>query len=124
MIFADACSEICLAFLERYPTPEAAARLREVRLKSFLKKAGYSGRRSPTELLARLRSAPEGIVGVEAEARADAVRAMVREMHSLNRSIKDLDRAMVAHLGKHPDAGVFTSLPRSGRINAAQMLSE
>jgi len=124
VIFADVASEICLAFLERYPTPEAAARLSDVRLQSFLKKAGYSGRRSPAELLERLRAAPEGIRGVEAEARADAVRAMVRVMRSLPRSIKDLDRAVVAHLGEHPDAEVFTSLPRSGQINAAQMLAE
>ncbi len=124
VIFADVCSEICLAFAKRYPTPESAARLGEARLRSFLKKAGYSGRRSPVELLERLRSAPEGMSGVEAEARADAVRAMVRVMRSLNRSIKDLDRAVAAHLGEHPDAEVFTSLPRSGRINAAQMLAE
>ena len=124
VIFADVCSEICLAFLERYPTPESATRLGELRLGSFLKKAGYSGRRSPAELLDKLRSAPTGVCGVEAEARADAVRAMVRVMRSLNRSIKDLDRTVVAHLGEHPDAEVFTSLPRSGRINAAQMLAE
>jgi transposase len=124
VIFADVCSEICLAFLERYPTPESAARLGEARLTSFLKKAGYSGRRSAAELLERLRSAPQGVTGIEAEARADAVRAMVRVMRSLNRSIKDLDRAVVAHLGEHPDAEVFTSLPRSGRISAAQMLAE
>jgi transposase len=124
VIFADVASEICLAFLERYPTPESAARLGELRLGSFLKKAGYSGRRSGAELLQRLRSAPAGISGVEAEARADAVRSMVRVMRSLNRSIKDLDRAVVTHLGEHPDAEVFASLPRSGRINAAQMLAE
>jgi len=124
VIFADVCSEIALAFVERYPTSDAAARLGEVRLASFLKKAGYSGRRSAAQLLERLRSAPEGLGGVEAEARADSVRAMLRVMRSLNRSIKDLDRAVVAHLGEHPDAEVFTSLPRSGRINAAQMLAE
>jgi transposase len=124
VIFSDVASEICLAFLERYPTPEAAARLGELRLGRFLKKAGYCGRRPPAELLERLHGAPEGIYGVEAEARADAVRAMVRVMRSLLRSIKDLDRAVVAHLGEHPDAEVFTSLPRSGQINAAQMLAE
>jgi transposase len=124
VIFADVCSEISLAFLERYPTPESAARLGETRMAAFLKKAGYSGRRSPAELLRKLRAAPAGVGGVEAEARADAVRGIVRVMRSLNSSIKDLDRAVVAHLGEHPDAEIFTSLPRSGRINAAQMLAE
>lgn len=124
VIFADVTSDIALAFLEHYPTPESAARLGEVRLASFLKKAGYSGRRSPGELLARLRAAPKGVTGVEAEARADTVRAMVQVMRSLNASIKDLKRSIVAHLGEHPDAEIFTSLPRSGQINAAQMLAE
>jgi transposase len=31
---------------------------------------------------------------------------------------------MQAHLGEHPDGEIFTSLPRSGRINAAQVLAE
>jgi len=123
-IFADVTSAITLAFLERYPTPDSAARLGEARLTSFLRKAGYSGRRSAVELLARLRNAPEGVRGVEAEARADGVRAIVRVMRSLNTSIKDLTRSVLAHLGEHPDADVFTSLPRSGQINAAQMLAE
>jgi transposase len=123
-IFADVDSEICLAFLERYPTPASATRLTETRLASFLTKAGYSGRRPPAQLLARLCAAPAGVLGVEAEARADAVRAMVRVLRALLSSIKDLDRSVVAHLGEHPDAEVFTSLPRSGQINAAQMLAE
>jgi transposase len=39
-------------------------------------------------------------------------------------SIKDLDRSVVTPLGEYPDAEVFTSLPRSDQINAAQMLAE
>ena len=31
---------------------------------------------------------------------------------------------VVAHLGEHPDSEIFTSLPRSGQINAAQILAE
>ena len=31
---------------------------------------------------------------------------------------------MAAHLGEHPDGQIFTSLPRSGQINAAQVLAE
>jgi transposase len=123
-IFADVDSEICLAFLCRYPTPESAARLTQTRLAGFLTKAGYSGRRPAAQLLARLTAAPAGVLGVEAEARADAVRAMVRVLRALLSSIKDLDRSVVAHLGEHPDAKIFTSLPRSGQINAAQMLAE
>jgi len=124
-LFADVWSEISLAFLERYPTPAAAARLGEVRMTGFLRKHGYSGRRSAAELLERLRAAPAGLAdGPESEARRDAVLAMIRVVRVLNRSIKDLDRSVVAHLDEHPDAEVFRSLPRAGEVNAAQMLAE
>lgn len=124
-LFADVWSEIALAFLERYPTPTAAAHLGEARLAAFLRKHGYSGRRTSAELLERLHSAPAGLAdGPESEARHDAVLAMVRLLRALNGSIKDLDRAVVAHLDEHPDAIVFRSLPRAGQVNAAQMLAE
>jgi transposase len=124
-VFADLASPIALDFLARYPTPESAASLGERRMAAFLTKHGYCGRRSPGELLARLRAAPAGLAGtVEVEARRDAVLAMVRVLRALLAAIKDLDRAVVAHLGEHPDAEIFTSLPRSGRINAAQVLAE
>ena len=124
-LFADVASEIALAFLERYPTATSAARLGEGRMGAFLRKHSYSGRRSPAELLERLRAAPAGLAdGPESGARRDVVLAMVRVLRALNHSIKDLDRSVVAHLGEHPDAVVFGSLPRAGRINAAQMLAE
>jgi transposase len=123
-IFADVDSEICLAFLCRYPTPASAARLTQARLASFLTKAGYSGRRPASRLLARLATAPARVLGIEAEARADAVRAMSGSCGPCFSSIKDLDCSVIAHLGEHPDAEVFTSLPRSGQINAAQMLAD
>jgi transposase len=124
-VFADICSEIALAFLERYPTPASARALGEKRMAAFLTKHGYSGRRPAGELLERLRAAPEGIAdGPEAEARRDAVLGYVRVIRALNTSIKSLDRSVAAHLGEHPDGEIFASLPRSGRINAAQMLAQ
>lgn len=124
-IFAHVHSPIALAFLRRYPTPASAGRLGEKRLASFCTKHGYSGRRPAAELLARLRSAPAGMLDpAQTEAGRDAVLALVSVLETLTRSIKDLDRSVVAHLDEHPDAEIFTSLPRSGRINAAQMLAE
>ena len=124
-VFADVCSEIALAFLERYPTPASARSLGEKRMAAFLAKHGYSGRRPAAELLERLRAAPEGIAdGAETEARRDAVLGYARVIRALNTSIKNLDRSVSARLGEHPDGEIFASLPRSGRINAAQMLAE
>ena len=124
-VFADIWSPIALDFLERYPTPVSAARLGEARMASFLTKHGYSGRRPAAEPVERLRAAPAGIdAGPETEARRDTVLAMIRVLRALGRAIKDLDRSIAAHLDEHPDAQIFRSLPRSGQINAAQMLAE
>ena len=63
-IFADVCSPIALDFLTRYPTSESAQRLGEARMRAFLTKHGYSGRRPAAQLLTRLHAAPPGLVGV------------------------------------------------------------
>jgi transposase len=124
-VFADVTSKIALAFLERYPTPTSAAALGEKRLAAFCAKHGYSGRRSPQELLERLRAAPPGIAdGAESAARKEIVLSFVHVLRALNQAIADLDRAVTVRLTEHPDAGIFTSLPRSGQINAAQILAE
>lgn len=124
-IFADVESPISLEFLTRYPTPAAAAHLGEKRMAAFLARHGYSGRRTAAELLARLRAAPAG-TSREAltEALRDAVLAAVTVLQALNASVKNLDRSVAAHLGEHPDGAIFTSLPRSGQVNAAQVLAE
>jgi len=54
------------AFLERYPSPQDAHSLGAKRLAGFLARNGYPGRGNPAELLARLRTAPQGRTG-EAE---------------------------------------------------------
>ena len=78
VIFADVDSPICLAFLERYPSPADARALGHKRLASFLARHRYSGRKSPDQLLARLRTAPAGRAGAaEIEARRGVVLALV-----------------------------------------------
>jgi transposase len=124
-IFADVESPISLEFLTRYPTPAAAVHLGQKRMAAFCAKHGYSGRRTPGQLLARLRHAPAGATGEAlTEALRDAVLAAVGVLTALNTAVKNLDRSTTAHLGEHPDGQIFTSLPRSGQINAAQVLAE
>ena len=124
-VFADVGSSISLAFLTRYPTPAHAATLGEKRMAAFLTKHGYPGRRPAAQLLARLRAAPTGTTSaVVAEALRDAVVAQIGVLTALNSAIKDLDRCVAAHLHEHPDGEIFTSLPRSGLVNAAQIRAE
>lgn len=124
-VFADITSAISLAFLTRYPSPAHATALGEKRMAAFLTKHGYSGRRTPAELLERLRAAPAGTASPAiAEALRDAVIAMVTVLTALTTAIKDLDRSTAAHLHEHPDGAVFASFPRAGLVNAAQIRAE
>jgi transposase len=124
-VFADVESPISLEFLTRYPTPAAARSLGVKRMAAFLVKHGYSGRKPAAQLLARLRDAPPGTADdALTEALRDAVLALVAVLRAINGAARDLDRSVAAHLGEHPDGTIFTSLPRSGQINAAQMLAE
>lgn len=124
-VFTDVESAISLAFLTRYPTPAHAATLGEKRMAAFCTKHGYSGRRPAAELLTRLRTAPAGTTSpVVTEALRDAVLAQVAVLTALNTAIKDLDRSAAAHLHEHPDGEIFTSFPRAGLVNAAQIRAE
>jgi transposase len=124
-IFADVDSPIALAFLTRYPTPHSAARLGEKRLGQFLGQHAYCGRRPVPELLARLRTAPASQVGeAEAEACGDIVRALVAVLIPLVGQLQQLGAAVEATVGLHPDGPLVQSLPRSGAVNAAQILAE
>jgi transposase len=124
-VFADVESPISLEFLTRYPTPSSARHVGDKRMRAFMTKHGYSGRRPAAVLLERLRAAPAGATGEAlTEALRDAVMGLVTVLKALNAAVKDLDRSTAAHLGEHPDGEIFTSLPRSGQINAAQILAE
>lgn len=123
-VFARLDSEIALSFLEDYPTPEAAVRLGEVRMAMFCRRHSYSGRRSPAELLARLRAAPAAVLALEPEVVAEMVRAQVRLLRTLLATIADLDRALGAALLTHPKAEALASLPRIGEVNLAQVVGE
>lgn len=124
-IFADLDSPIALAFLARYPTPHSAARLGEKRLAQFLRQHAYCGRRPVSQLLARLRTAPASQVGeAEAEASGDLVRALVAVLAPLVGQLQQLSAAVAATLTLHPDGPLVQSLPRSGEVNAAQILAE
>jgi transposase len=125
VIFADIDSPIALAFAERYPTPDSAARLGEKRLKAFLAQHRYSGRRSPSELLARLRAAPQGHAGeAEADAKGELVRALVALLHPLVGQIAKLSSRIEHAVTELPDGQIVMSFPRAGRICAAQILAE
>jgi transposase len=126
-IFADVDSPIGLAFLERYPSPADARSLGAKRLAGFLARNGYSGRRSPDGLLARLRSAPQGRAGeAEHEARRAVVLALVAVLKPLVEQIKLLTSQIAGAVRSHDDGHIFLSLFRDPKsvVTAAELLAE
>ena len=124
-IFADITSPIGLAFLKRYPSPASAARLHEATLARFCRAQHYSGRRSPAQLLARLRSAAAGLAGpLTNDAIAQLVRSMAAVLKPLVTQIGELTRRIEGFVESLPDGQIIMSFPRAGHVCAAQILAE
>jgi transposase len=123
-IFSRLASEVALAFLEAYPTPQAATRLGEARLAAFCRRHSYRGGRSPAELLTRLRSVPTPPAGLAPEVLTELVGAQVRLLRTLLATISELDRAVGAALLGHAKAELLAPMPRIGEVNLAQLLAE
>jgi transposase len=123
-LFCKLDSAISLAFLARFDRQDRADWLSQQRLAAWLKGAAYSGRTSPADLYERLTSAPRGATGEQGAASAPVTRALAAVLASLNTQIKALDAQIAAQLASHADGHIFTSLPRSGTVRAARLLTE
>jgi transposase len=123
-VFGRLDSPIALEFLQRYPAPERARGLGPERMRAFLARHSYCGRRSPEELLGRLRAAPAAPGRLDQELIAELVGAQVRLVRALLGTIADLERAIGALLIGLRQARLLEGLPRIGRLSLAQVLAE
>lgn len=124
-IFPEMDSMIALAFLERYPSPTSAAHLGQKRLSGFLATHGYSGCTCAATLLQRLRAAPSVQVGAaEEQAKGELVRTLTSVLSTLVEQLSELRKRIEQHVVAIPDGQLIMSFPRTGKLNAAQILSE
>jgi transposase len=126
-LFSQLDSPISLAFLARYPSPIDARGLGEKRLAAFLKAHHYTNRKTPAQLLERLRSAPSGRAGeLETARRRSIVQRLNRTLQTMVEQIRELEREISEALDAHPDGEIFRSFFRSpgAVICAATLLSE
>lgn len=124
-VFADVDSPIALAFIERYPTPESAARLGPKRLAAFCAQHAYSGRRSAEELLARLHEAPSPVCAQQQmQAKGELVVCLARTLARVVEQLRLLSSRIEHHVASTDDGRILMSFPRAGRLCAAQILAE
>lgn len=127
LLFPALDSRISLAFLRRYPSPGDAKGLGGGRMVAFLAREGYTGRTDPAELVARMRSAPQGTAGVaEQRARRAVVLGLVSALEPIVAEIAALDAQIRERLADHPDAAIFAPLFRDRRtaICPATLIAE
>ncbi len=127
LIFADVDSPISLAFLKRCPSPADAKGLGPKRLAGLLARHRYSGRRTPEELLERMRSAPAGRAGeLEPEARRAVVVGLAGALEPIVAEISELTSQIRGALAAHPDRVILAPLFRDAKtvISPATLIAE
>ena len=118
-------SPISLAFLHRFSTQDDADQLTEQQLTAWLKTIPNRGNTAPASALhARLRSAARGATGQQGAAQAVVTAALAATITALAGQINRLEDEIGRQLAAHPDAHIFTSLPRTGALRAARLLAE
>ncbi len=123
-LFADIDSPISLQFLERFASQDRADWLSAKRWATWLSSVSYSGRTIPDTFHTRLTQAPRGTSGPAADTAAVVTAAFVAVLRTLGAQIEALAASITGQLDLHPDAPIFTSLPRSGTVRAARLLAE
>ena len=124
-LFYELDSPISLAFLARFGSQDAAAGLDEDAVAGWLGTVPARGCPAPPGVLcARLRSAPPGATGGHGAAQAAVTTALTAVVAGLAVQVKALETQIAGQLAVHPDAHIFTSLPRAGTLRAARLLAE
>jgi transposase len=93
-------------------------------LGNWLRAQHYNHLASLDQLWTHLHEAPRGTTGAEAAARGQITLALVAALTALTEQIAALKQQITVQLAAHPDAVIFTSLPKAGTVRAARLLAE
>lgn len=124
LVFQKLTSQIALAFLTDYPTPQSAALLGEGRMRQFCRRHSYRGGKSPAELVGRLRAAPASANPIEPKVLEAIVRSSTAQIGVLNTEISRLERDLAAALAAHPKHALLETLPRVANVSLAALIAE
>lgn len=122
-VFSELTLPISRAFLAAFPTQDTVDGLTLDTLAGWLAAHHYRARPAAI-ILDRLRAAPPGVTGPAGAALAGVTQAYLNALTALIEQIHTLEEQIAAAVTAHPDAPIFTSLPRSGTVRAARLLAE
>ncbi len=124
LVFQKLTSQIALAFLSDYPTPQAAALLGEGRMRQFCRRHSYRGGKPPAELISRLRAAPASADPIAEKVLEAIVRSSIAQIGLLNIEITGLERQTADALAAHPKTALLKTLPRVANVSLAALIAE
>ncbi|MGH3462524.1 MAG: IS110 family transposase [Kribbellaceae bacterium] len=123
-LFSSVDRQITLSFVQDYPTPAVAARVKAARMAGFLARHHYTGR-VPAQVLAErmranlLTASPGTVAG-----KSFSAQTFSRLLQLLNTQLAEFDDAIAAAVADHPDAPIFASFPGVGPVTTAVLLAE
>lgn len=123
-LFTTVNSQISLAFLQAYPTPQKATALTTKTLKAFLKQQAYSAPAKADALWQLLQTPQLPVEPFVIAAKSQLMLALVSQLLPLVQQLKHYDQTIARLFASHPDSKLFKSLPGSGGTVVPRLLSE
>lgn len=121
-LFAHVEALVCLAFLEAYPTPEAARNLSRHQLRQFLKKQKYTFLTRTDAIYAQLQQPmPTATFSARYVVQVQILIPLLRQLHHTRVC---LERELPAAFRNHPEADWWCSFPGTrGPLTSARLLA-
>ena len=125
VVFQKLTSQVALAFLTDYPTPQSAALLGEGRMRQFCRRHSYRGGKSPAELVGTPANRPSQREPHRAHG-AGSDRAGFRSPRSGCSTPRSLvcERDLADALAAHPKTPLLRTLPRVANVSLAALIAE
>lgn len=122
-LFGDVDSAIALEFLQEFPTQNQMRSLTPRRLKSWLKRHGYTGLSRMEEMEKRLTEPVLGVADHLQAAKSPLIRYLASSLVALRAEIAEREREITEHFDGLPEAGWIRSLPGAGANLAPALLA-
>lgn len=116
-------TDVGLAFLQRYPTPQAADELTWSEFEEFACTQGYASQHRTKTFAALQRTQPLALAEVVAVSQQKAL-LLAQRMQQTRRFIKETEKSIQALYLEHPDFYIYDSLPGAGEALAPALLSK
>lgn len=122
-LFADFNSAIAMDFLRDFPTQNAMRKLSEKKLRTWLKRAGYTCPGRVDEMVAMLKAPVLKVADHLQDAKAPLITFLAASIEILNREIKSMDDQINDQMDNLPEAKWARSLPGAGDVLAPALLA-